>query len=213
VPLAEAGVLQLVDDDLTIMPGVRVRRTGGHCMHHQMVLIESGGKTAAFVADLIPTTAHLSPPWIMGYDLYPMDTLAAKKAFLGEAVEKNMLVFFEHDPPLLRATSERSTGNAGSFRRCPDIHGVDIGIDIGVWGRRSVRQAELTIVKSGKVETPSAIRRAISSARCEEAVAFLARPALVTLMPSESFRDIYGFKVLAWERISSGERGRQPEDR
>jgi glyoxylase-like metal-dependent hydrolase (beta-lactamase superfamily II) len=98
VPLAEAGVLQLVDDDQTIMPGVRVRRTGGHCMHHQMVLIESGGKTAAFVADLIPTTAHLSAPWIMGYDLYPMDTLAAKKAFLAEAVEKNMLVFFEHDP-------------------------------------------------------------------------------------------------------------------
>ncbi len=98
VPLADAGVLQLVDDDQTIMPGVRVRRTGGHCMHHQMVLIESGGRTAAFVADLMPTTAHLGAPWIMGYDLYPMDTLAAKKAFLTEAVETNMLVFFEHDP-------------------------------------------------------------------------------------------------------------------
>jgi len=98
VPLADAGVLQFVDDDQTIMPGVRVRRTGGHCMHHQMVLIESGGSTAAFVADLIPTTAHLSAPWIMGYDLYPMDTLAAKKAFLQEAVQKNILVFFEHDP-------------------------------------------------------------------------------------------------------------------
>jgi methylmalonyl-CoA epimerase len=98
VPLADAGVLQFVDDDQTIMPGVRVRRTGGHCMHHQMVLIEAAGKTAAFVADLIPTTAHLSAPWIMGYDLYPMDTLAAKKAFVLEAVQKNILVFFEHDP-------------------------------------------------------------------------------------------------------------------
>src|SRR5204863_3690137 len=98
VPLAEAGVLQLVDDDLTIMPGVRVRRTGGHTPHHQMVLIESGGKTAAFVADLMPTTAHLSEPWIMGYDLYPMDTLAVKKAFLREAIEREMLVLFEHDP-------------------------------------------------------------------------------------------------------------------
>jgi methylmalonyl-CoA epimerase len=98
VPLAETGVLQLVDDDQTIMPGVRVKRTGGHCMHHQMVLIESGGKTAAFVADLMPTTAHLSAPWIMGYDLYPMDTLAVKKAFVQEAVRQNILVFFEHDP-------------------------------------------------------------------------------------------------------------------
>jgi glyoxylase-like metal-dependent hydrolase (beta-lactamase superfamily II) len=98
VPLAEAGVLQLVDDDLTIMPGVKVRRTGGHTMHHQMVLMESGGETAAFVADMMPTTAHLAEPWIMGYDLYPMDTLAAKKAFLPEAIAENMLVFFEHDP-------------------------------------------------------------------------------------------------------------------
>jgi methylmalonyl-CoA epimerase len=98
VPLAEAGVLHLVDDDLTIMPGVKVRRTGGHTMHHQMVLIESGGKTAAFVADMLPTTAHLSEPWIMGYDLYPMDTLAAKKTFLPEAIDQNMLIFFEHDP-------------------------------------------------------------------------------------------------------------------
>src|SRR4029077_1302198 len=54
-PLADAGVLQLVDDDLTIMPGVKVRRTGGHTMHHQIVVIESGGRTAVFVADLMPT--------------------------------------------------------------------------------------------------------------------------------------------------------------
>ncbi len=98
VPLAEAGVLQLVDDDQTIMPGVKVRRTGGHTMHHQMAIIESGGRTAAFVADLVPTTAHLADPWIMGFDLYPMDTLASKKTFFKEAIEKDMLVFFEHDP-------------------------------------------------------------------------------------------------------------------
>jgi len=98
IPLADAGVLQLVDDDQTIMPGVKVRRTGGHTMHHQMAIIESGGQTAAFVADLLPTTAHLPEPWILGYDLYPMDTLASKKAFYKEAIEKNALVFFEHDP-------------------------------------------------------------------------------------------------------------------
>jgi methylmalonyl-CoA epimerase len=98
MPLADAGVLQLVDEDQTIMPGVKVRRTGGHTMHHQMVLIESGGQQAAFVADLLPTTAHLREPWIMGYDLYPMETLASKKAFYKEAIEKETLVFFEHDP-------------------------------------------------------------------------------------------------------------------
>jgi methylmalonyl-CoA epimerase len=98
VPLADAGVLQLVDDDQAIMPGVRVRRTGGHTMHHQMVVIESRGQSAAFVADMMPTTAHLGGAWIMGYDLYPMDTLGAKNAFVKEALEREMLVFFEHDP-------------------------------------------------------------------------------------------------------------------
>ena len=100
VPLAEAGVLQLVDEDRMIMPGVRVRRTGGHTMHHQIILIESGGQTAAFVADLMPTTAHLPNPWIMGYDLYPLDTLSAKERFVKEAIEKNILVFFQHDPAI-----------------------------------------------------------------------------------------------------------------
>ena len=100
VPLADAGVLQLVDDDQTIMPGVKVRRTGGHTLHHQMVTIESGGKAAAFVADLIPTTAHVPDPWIMGYDLFPLDTLAAKKAFVKEAIDREMLIFFEHDPAI-----------------------------------------------------------------------------------------------------------------
>jgi len=98
VPLAEAGVLDLVDDDRTIMPGVRVLRTGGHNMHHQMIWIESAGRRAAFVGDLIPTTAHLPEAWIMGFDLYPMDTLAAKKAFVQEALVRRDLVYFEHDP-------------------------------------------------------------------------------------------------------------------
>jgi methylmalonyl-CoA epimerase len=100
VPLAQAGVLQLVDDDRTIMPGVRVRRTGGHTPHHQMVIIESAGKTAAFVADLIPTSAHLPDVWVMGYDLFPLESMAAKQRFVAEAIEKNILVFFEHDPSL-----------------------------------------------------------------------------------------------------------------
>ncbi len=100
VPLAEAGVLQLVDDDATIMPGVKVRRTGGHCTHHQMVLIESKGKTAAYAADLIPTTAHVPDAWIAGYDLYPMDTFGAKKQFAKEAMDKDILVFFAHDPAI-----------------------------------------------------------------------------------------------------------------
>src|SRR5262249_14360373 len=67
LPLAEAGVLQLVDEDATIMPGVKVRRTGGHTRHHQMVAIQSGGKSAAFLADPMPTTPPLRDPAVIGY--------------------------------------------------------------------------------------------------------------------------------------------------
>jgi glyoxylase-like metal-dependent hydrolase (beta-lactamase superfamily II) len=100
VPLADAGALLLVDDDQTIMPGVRVERTGGHTMHHQLVAIESNGRSAAFVADLIPTTAHVPDAWIMGFDLYPVDTLTAKQRFVSRAIARETLVFFEHDPAI-----------------------------------------------------------------------------------------------------------------
>ena len=98
VPLQEAGVIAFHDGDDVIRPGVRVVRTGGHTGQHQIVFIESGGRTAVFVADLIPTTAHLQDPWVMGYDLFPMETLAFKRRFIREAIEREYLIFFEHDP-------------------------------------------------------------------------------------------------------------------
>jgi glyoxylase-like metal-dependent hydrolase (beta-lactamase superfamily II) len=98
VPLKEAGVVTFFDGDQTIRPGVRVVRTGGHTGQHQIVFIESGGKTGVFVADLIPTAAHLQDAWVMGYDLFPMETLEFKKRFIRLAIEREYLIFFEHDP-------------------------------------------------------------------------------------------------------------------
>ena len=100
VPLREAGVVDFMDGDGEVMPGVRVRRTGGHTRWHQIVYLESEGQTAVFAADLMPTTAHVDVPWIMGYDLYPMDTLAFKRAFVREAIEREYIILFEHDPAI-----------------------------------------------------------------------------------------------------------------
>jgi glyoxylase-like metal-dependent hydrolase (beta-lactamase superfamily II) len=116
IPLADAGVLELVDDDQTIMPGVRVRRTGGHTMHHQMVWLESRGQHAAYVGDLLPTAAHLPAAWIMGFDLYPMDTLAAKKAVIKEVVDRHALVFFPHDPSTVAAYITEQDGKPSIMR-------------------------------------------------------------------------------------------------
>lgn len=100
LPLMDAGVLTLVDDGAEIAPGVRYRRSGGHTAHHQVVTIESGGRTAVFAADMYPTSVHVPDPWVMGYDLYPVDTLAFKRAFAREAIDREYLVFFEHDPSM-----------------------------------------------------------------------------------------------------------------
>ena len=98
VPLQEAGVLDLVADEAVIAPGIRMRRTGGHTRFHHIIYLESGGTTAVFAADLIPTRAHVDVPWIMAYDLFPMETLEFKRAFVREAVEREYIIFFEHDP-------------------------------------------------------------------------------------------------------------------
>jgi len=100
VPLKDAGVLTLVDDEAEVMPGVRYRRSGGHTPNHQVLMIESGGKTAVFTADMYPTSAHVPDPWVMGYDLLPVETLAFKRAFAREAIEREYLLFFEHDPSM-----------------------------------------------------------------------------------------------------------------
>jgi glyoxylase-like metal-dependent hydrolase (beta-lactamase superfamily II) len=123
VPLERAGVVDLVHEDGAIMAGVRVQRTGGHTMHHQIVIIESAGRTAVFAADLIPTTAHIDEPWIMGYDLYPMDTLAFKRTFIREAIDREYLIFFEHDPAIaagyIREKEGRRFVEAEEQATCP----------------------------------------------------------------------------------------------
>ena len=97
LPLAEAGVLELVDADQTIMPGVKVQRTGGHTADHQVIWMQSGGKRAVYAADLLPTVAHAPDPWVLGFDLYPVDSLAAKKALKKDAGSET-LIFLPHDP-------------------------------------------------------------------------------------------------------------------
>jgi glyoxylase-like metal-dependent hydrolase (beta-lactamase superfamily II) len=107
-PVSDAGRWQLVDEDREFLPGIHLRLTPGHVPFHQAVLVRSGGDTAAFVADLIPTTVHLRLPWIMGYDLEPLRTLETKRALLAEAVRERWLLVFEHDPeiPFGRAVAE-----------------------------------------------------------------------------------------------------------
>lgn len=96
-PLEAAGILTLLEGDRTIVPGVDVVCVPGHTANMQCVKLTGGGKTAFFLADLVPTTAHLPLPWVMGYDLYPMTTLENKKRWIPEVVREGWLALFAHD--------------------------------------------------------------------------------------------------------------------
>ena len=112
-PIEEAGLWDLVEGAAEVVPGVSVEVTPGHTPNHQSVLIRSGGETACFLADLIPTTAHLPLPWIMGYDLEPLVTLESKRSLIERAREEEWLLIFEHDPEVawgrLDPTADRPT--------------------------------------------------------------------------------------------------------
>ena len=96
-PLREAGMLELVDGEREIVDGVRVVPTPGHTPHHQGVLVESAGERLFYLGDLVPTTAHLPLPWIMGYDVEPLVTLETKRTILARANAERWLLVFEHD--------------------------------------------------------------------------------------------------------------------
>jgi len=117
-PLIEAGVAELFGDEAEPIPGVRAVRTPGHNADMCIVLMDGGGgQKAAFWADLVPTTAHVPYPWIMGYDLYPLTTLENKKKWLPQAAAEGWLGVFEHDAvtPLARIVEEKP----GRFRAAP----------------------------------------------------------------------------------------------
>jgi glyoxylase-like metal-dependent hydrolase (beta-lactamase superfamily II) len=98
VPLAEAGLVDWIHGEQEVAPGIRAIPTPGHTPHHQGLLIDGGTETAFFIADLVPTVAHLPLPWIMGYDVEPLVTLETKRRILKRALEEDWLLVFEHDP-------------------------------------------------------------------------------------------------------------------
>jgi glyoxylase-like metal-dependent hydrolase (beta-lactamase superfamily II) len=97
-PVSVANRWRLFNGDGEVLPGISLRMSPGHVPYHQSVVIRDGGEVAVFLADLIPTSAHLPLPWIMGYDLEPLRTLESKRALLRDATAGNWLLIFEHDP-------------------------------------------------------------------------------------------------------------------
>ena len=100
-PVVAAGQFDFVSGEVEVWPGITLIPTPGHTPHHQSVLIESDGARAFYPADLMPTSAHIPLPWIMGYDVEPLRTLETKRVILKRAVAEEWLVVFEHDASVL----------------------------------------------------------------------------------------------------------------
>lgn len=117
LPIQESGQLKFIDVTEThqgqlgktdLFPNLSVRFVNGHTDKMMLPQIEYQGRTLVFCADLFPFAAHLPLPWVMAYDMFPLTTLHEKKMFLNEAVEKDYVLFFEHDALHECATLERT---------------------------------------------------------------------------------------------------------
>lgn len=97
-PLNASGQLRLLEGPGEVLPGLTVEVVNGHTEAQQIVRIEGPEGTLVFVADLIPTAAHIRPLWNMGYDIRPLVTIEEKMTFLEQAEAKGWQLFLEHDP-------------------------------------------------------------------------------------------------------------------
>ena len=97
LPIEQSGHLKLVEKDTEIFPGIKLELFHGHTEGQIIPVIKTNGKTIAFMADLLPSTAHIPMPWVMAYDTKPLFTFKDKERFYKEAIEGDYILFFEHD--------------------------------------------------------------------------------------------------------------------
>jgi glyoxylase-like metal-dependent hydrolase (beta-lactamase superfamily II) len=97
-PLKETGQLELKDSEYEVVPGLRMETQCGHNRSMQCPRLERDGQTLFGFADLVPTRAHVPFAWVMGYDLYPVETVEAKKKLLPQAAREDWTCLFYHDP-------------------------------------------------------------------------------------------------------------------
>lgn len=115
-PLVKSGQMELLRGDREIVPGVSVRVFPGHTFHMQAVIVTSGGKTACYISDLIPTAAHIDPTWVMAFDLSPIDTINSRQQYYGEALPGKWLTVFTHGADVPWAYIEKDGSGKFSAR-------------------------------------------------------------------------------------------------
>ena len=110
LPVQQSGQWRAISGDTEILPGIFTVLIPGHNANIQAIKLTGGGKTIFFVADLIPTRHHIPLPWIMAYDLYPLQTLETKRKWIETIVREGWIVVFGHDPDIPAAMLHERDG-------------------------------------------------------------------------------------------------------
>ena len=97
LPIQEKGKLNLVENETEILPGISIRLFFGHTEGQAIPMIKYGDRTVVYMADLLPSAAHIPLPYVMSYDTRPLITLEEKEIFMKEAAENGYILFLEHD--------------------------------------------------------------------------------------------------------------------
>ena len=97
LPIKESGQLKLIEKEGEYIPNITFKLYNGHTDGQVIPHINTGNKTVVFMADLMPSSAHIPMPWIMAYDARPLQTLKDRERFYTEALKNNYILFFEHD--------------------------------------------------------------------------------------------------------------------
>ncbi|MFT5071393.1 MAG: glyoxylase-like metal-dependent hydrolase (beta-lactamase superfamily II), partial [Chitinophagales bacterium] len=97
LPIQESGRLEFINEYTKIIPELTFALASGHTEGMLIPHIQYGDKTIVYMADLLPSPTHIPIAWVMGYDIRPLDTVREKETFLKEAVDKDYILFYEHD--------------------------------------------------------------------------------------------------------------------
>lgn len=102
--LEELGEINLVSGEKEIVPGIKVKLTGGHTKGLQVVFIQGGRETIVYPSDIIPTVSHLRVPYVAGVDIYPLEVMEVKRKLINECLQNNWMIAFDHeiDPKVCR---------------------------------------------------------------------------------------------------------------
>lgn len=109
-PIKNSGRLNLVDDNHEFEPNLETLPMDGHTAGQQLPVLKNKLSTLVYAADLIPTFAHIPLPWVMGYDMKPIQTLKEKESFLNKAADENWFLFLEHDAEHEVVTIQKENG-------------------------------------------------------------------------------------------------------